>query len=169
MFIKKIKTQSGFTVLELLVVIAIIGILSAIIISQVANARARGRDTRRIEDVRTLQTALELYFTANYKYPTSTQFTTAGGATNLTPIYIKTLPKDPKTGVNYLYTGLSLVATASCSGYHMGTNLEQSNQVLSFDNDYTSSSLSLTRKCGVAGGFAGTDVSPHARLYDVYK
>ena len=53
--------QSGFTVIELLFVVAIIGLLAGIIISNVLYARARARDTRRITDVRSLETAIEIY------------------------------------------------------------------------------------------------------------
>ena len=155
--------KSGFTVLELLVVIAIIGILSAIILSQVSKARARGRDTRRIEDVRTLQTALELYYTANYRYPTYDEFFGTGGTVKLTPTYIKTLPKDPKTGGIYRYSGIG-ASVAACSHYHIGTILEQSNQALNFDSDKTA--VGSGNRCGSSqSDFSGTP----ALFYDLYK
>ncbi|MBU1132568.1 prepilin-type N-terminal cleavage/methylation domain-containing protein [Patescibacteria group bacterium] len=54
---KKIK---GFTLVELLVVIGIIGLLSALAVVSLGNIREKGRDTKRISDVDTLKTALEL-------------------------------------------------------------------------------------------------------------
>lgn len=155
--------KSGFTVLELLIVVAIIGILSAIILSQVSKARARGRDTRRIEDVRTLQTALELYYTANYRYPTYDEFFGTGGTIKLTPTYIKVLPKDPKTGGIYRYSGIGN-SVAACAHYHIGVILEQSNQALSFDSDKTA--VGSGNRCGSAqADFSGTP----ALFYDLYK
>ena len=56
------KKQKGFTLVELLVVIAIIGLLSTIAFISLNRARAKARDSKRISDVRQLQSALELYY-----------------------------------------------------------------------------------------------------------
>ena len=55
----------GFTLIELLVVIAIIGILSSVVLASLNSARQKGRDAKRISDVKQLQLALELYYDAN--------------------------------------------------------------------------------------------------------
>jgi general secretion pathway protein G len=64
------KTKhKGFTLIELLVVIAIIGLLSTLAVVALNNARAKGRDAKRVADVKSIQTALELYFADKNTYP----------------------------------------------------------------------------------------------------
>ena len=53
--------KSAFTLIELLVVIAIIGILSTLSVVSFNSARQKSRDTRRVADIRQIQTALEMY------------------------------------------------------------------------------------------------------------
>jgi prepilin-type N-terminal cleavage/methylation domain-containing protein len=66
------KNQKGFTLIELLVVIAIIGLLSTLAVISLNNARQRSRDTKRVADIKQVQTALELYFNDNNGYPVAT-------------------------------------------------------------------------------------------------
>ncbi len=88
---KTLSKQRGFTLIELLVVIAIIGLLASIILASLNSARAKGRDARRIADLKDMQTALELYYSSNNNaYPT-----TAAGLAALAPTYIATVPTDP--------------------------------------------------------------------------
>ncbi len=61
----------GFTLIELLVVIAIIGILSSVVLASLNTARTKGRDAARISNVKSLETAMELYYNDNNGYPTS--------------------------------------------------------------------------------------------------
>ena len=63
--------KRGFTLIELLVVIAIIGILSSVVLASLNSARLKGRDARRISDIKQLQTALNLYNDAHASFPTA--------------------------------------------------------------------------------------------------
>ena len=63
------KNKKGFTLIELLVVVAIMGLLAALAVVALNNARARARDARRVSDVKQLQTALELYYLDQNEYP----------------------------------------------------------------------------------------------------
>lgn len=65
----KKQYKKGFTLIELLVVIAIIGILSTLAVVSLGNARTRARDSKRLADVRTVQSALEIYYTDQQSYP----------------------------------------------------------------------------------------------------
>lgn len=87
--------SEGFTLIELLVVIAIIAVLSAIALVNFGEAQKGARDTRRKQDLRSIQAALEIYYQKNYSYPT--------GLSALPPTYIDNIPLDPKNVAPYIY------------------------------------------------------------------
>lgn len=66
----KLKPNSGFTLIEVLIVVAIIGLLASVVLVGLGGFRARGRDARRVADLRETQNALELYYTKSNQYPT---------------------------------------------------------------------------------------------------
>ncbi len=70
----KLQKEKGFTLIELLIVIAIIGLLASVVLVGLGGFRARGRDARRIADLRETQNALELYYSKNSLYPAISGF-----------------------------------------------------------------------------------------------
>lgn len=56
-----IKSKSGFTIVELLIVIVVIGILAAITIVAYNGVQQRARDTKRIDDIGKIATAMQLW------------------------------------------------------------------------------------------------------------
>ena len=73
------RPRGGFTLIELLVVIAIISLLSSIVFAGVSQARIRERDSQRIQDLRQVQLALEVYKANNSRYPPSPFFVITSG------------------------------------------------------------------------------------------
>ena len=120
--------KRGFTLIELLVVIAIIGILASIVLASLDSARKKGRDARRIADVKQLQLALELYYDSFNGFPLA--LTTAA---LVTQGYISVIPSDPSSTVActtgaeascYKYVAVGTLSGSVCSGYHLGAVIE---------------------------------------------
>ncbi len=161
----KTNNKKGFTILELLVVIAIIGILSAIILSALNSSRSKSRDAKRIEELRQMVNALEMYYNVNGVYPSRAQLysaTNQNQANNPLAPYLWPLPRDPKTGAFYNYSGIrqSLTPTGSaCVGYHLGASLENNNQVLQNDSDFVSTNSTNCRQGPNGTGTTFTDNS----------
>jgi prepilin-type N-terminal cleavage/methylation domain-containing protein len=63
------KNSRGFTLIEVTVTVAIIAILSAGILFGITEAQQKSRDAKRVADLRTLQTAIELYKQKYGQYP----------------------------------------------------------------------------------------------------
>ena len=124
--------KKGFTLIELLVVIAIIGVLSTLAVVALGSARQKANDAKRLSDVKQIQTALELYYTDNNHYPTTTAavdlgdtnhaclnsadgFTTASCSSP----YMGLVPTGPSSGEHYQYT-----SSDPGSSYTLTTSLE---------------------------------------------
>ena len=133
---KKNILQRGFTLLELLVVISIIGILVGLGAVSYTTAQKKARDSRRIGDMRAMQSVYEQYYSdsANsYQYPADC------GDTAIITYAPSGWPEDPKNVTPYTYandckvssycfcaaleggTGNSGSAATDCSGLNSGT------------------------------------------------
>lgn len=105
--------KRGFTLIELIVVIAIIGVLLTISLAGIGNARVRSRDARRIADIRTIQSALEMHafndvsrsyppdsaskaITANYCNATAASASFGIYGNSCFTKYLTAVPKDPE-------------------------------------------------------------------------
>ncbi|MEI6144280.1 MAG: type II secretion system protein [Candidatus Berkelbacteria bacterium] len=62
-------TKKAFTLVELLIVIAIISIVTAFIMFNVKGAQSRARDSQRMTDLATLDSAIKTYYIENGHYP----------------------------------------------------------------------------------------------------
>lgn len=152
------KKYSGFTLVELLVVITILGILASIVLVAFRGAQIRGRDVQRKSDLKSISSALELFYSDYGRYPASgndeilacpySQATSTGTAcvwgtgefrdvdsANVTKtIYIRVMPKDPTKSFNYIYR-----VDATGSRYQLFARLE---------NDQDPSLIDSSQTCG---------------------
>lgn len=136
---ESLKLRKGFTLIELLVVIAIIVIIAALIIINLATARTKARDSRRVQDLDTMRTAVESYIDENSGTPPGTVNTTYHSATTpawenpntnfrsaLVPSLLSALPLDPRNGI--LISGTDSYRYAfrhNGSQYELNTILER--------------------------------------------
>src|SRR6185436_4911938 len=112
----KTSHSRGFTLIELLVVIAIIGILSSVVLASLNSARKKGRDARRISDVKQIQLALEVYYDTNQSYPAGGGAASTTLATLVTNNFISSVPQDPTNSGSYVYSYQAVDGSgAACS------------------------------------------------------
>jgi general secretion pathway protein G len=176
----------AFTLIELLVVMAIIGILSAVVLTSLNSARQRGRDARRISDIKQIQLALDLYYDSRSYYP---PVICPGGAAPcasselVTNGYIASLPLDPSTNAPYIYVPYGATTNPGvCVSYHLGADLESGSSHTSLQTDADviafPSGLQLCTNAGVTAtqDFSGSDAgkcvppansNPGTACYDV--
>lgn len=110
--------KRAFTLVELLVVIAIIAMLTSIVLVSLRGVRAKGRDARRMSDIRQISTAMELAYEDGGAdcggagaYPATgtvgSQITinTISQICPATGNYLKPIPDDPIPGQHYYWMG----------------------------------------------------------------
>lgn len=94
----------GFTLIEVMVVVVILGILAAVVVPRIMDRPDEARIVKAKQDIRVLESALNLYKLDNYRYPTTDQGLEALVQRPSTPPepsrwkeggYIDRLPQDP--------------------------------------------------------------------------
>lgn len=143
------RKNPGFTLIELIVSVTIIAILVAIASVTYIYAQKLGRDGRRIADLRSIEGALELYYSKNKAYPTSSvpglgwvnsvsspgnwvyQSDTTYDA--FKPGYMRSVPNDPINNSTYAYWYRPGVI--SSAAYKLMTRMELSNKLAKNDSD----------------------------------
>lgn len=106
---KKLNKKTGFTLIELLVVISIISLLSSVALTGLSNARAKARDSKKVQTMIQLKTAAELYRTQNNAYPL-----------NLTQLVSFMGNTDPNNYSSYTYWDPAFVSSNLLGNYTCG-------------------------------------------------
>lgn len=118
------KKEKGFTLIEILIVVAIIGLLASVVLVGLGSFRSRGRDARRVADLREVQNSLELYYLRNGNYPTVNNWSDLRSELINEGIGVTIVPNDPlsdSSGQTYSY-GYS----SDKQGYVLAGTLEDS-------------------------------------------
>lgn len=140
----------GFSLIELLVVIAIIGLLSTMAVVSLNNARQKARDARRQGDLKSLQTAIEMYKTNQASAdvpPVAADWAALGTA--LAGL-LTSAPIDPINTAPYGYVYCrDTAANNSNIGYMLGAVMEQK-VAISGDLD-TKPNITGTQTCISSG------------------
>jgi prepilin-type N-terminal cleavage/methylation domain-containing protein len=157
--------RKGFTLIETLVVIAIIGIIASIILISLVSVRNKARDVKRKAEI----SQIARFLTASCYLPDE-----GGGDYDLLPIaeeliaknpqysqYIKTIPKDPKSG-NDTQSGYRYIVSDDGVRCALYANLENSKEPI------TLSIVEPTPKGG-SGVFKGANGPNGTDLYFQYS
>jgi prepilin-type N-terminal cleavage/methylation domain-containing protein len=172
--------KEGFTLIELLVVVAIIGVLASVVMVSLNSARAKGRDARRMSDIKQIQNAIELYISDYGEAPDifAVDYDKRAGNSNdwdtlstlLSP-YIPQLPKDPcgasstspcevingnfyGNWLAYVYMGPNyLQFMQNVAGYEFNTPIDNNSYAIMAEN------LEVTEKSFISGPYVIGGVS----------
>ncbi|PKM91298.1 hypothetical protein CVU82_01720 [Candidatus Falkowbacteria bacterium HGW-Falkowbacteria-1] len=148
---KRVKFLHGFTLIELLVVIAIIGILATLAVVALQQARSRARDSKRVADIKQAQTALELFYNENGRYPTTEEWESGSIVSSSTgEVFMYNIPVAPTP------------ADGDCSGpendYTYIPNIDNSDYDLNFCVGNSPSGLPDGNLVAFSGGIkSGTE------------
>lgn len=133
---KNKNKNKAFTVIELIVVIAVIAVLSTIVLVNVNKFVAKARDAKRLQDIKTIQSAIIMYYGKYGSYPNinQAQSNSSSWATLQSALgeWLVVLPVDPTNSgyFRYMYDG-----GAVGEEYGLMCDLESPNNFSLADND----------------------------------
>lgn len=146
----------GFTIVELMVVIVVMSILAAVIFAASFDSGEKSRDAKRQTDLKTLQTAVELYKLKYGRYPLGCNGATTGMNQNnwsghsgtyacpsgnqyivgLAPEFIAALPTDPKINSANANSGYVYAVNSDGSVYKIMALDTVESESISFTHEF---------------------------------
>ncbi len=110
--------KSGFTLLELLVVVAIIGILAAIVVIALSDARKKGADAGVKSNLAAARSQAEVFYNTNIDNPNTyinvCDTGTVGGVEAI-GLMVETASKSAGLGGAYAIDDIGTLSTATCN------------------------------------------------------
>ena len=111
-------------------VIGIIGVLLGFVTVGFSSAQKQGRDSRRRQDITSIQNAMEQYYAANnFVYPTTSNCTSPTCTAIATYFTGGSVPRDPLSSQSYAFT-----VNAAGSSYTVTATLEKGGTTVSVSN-----------------------------------
>ena len=147
-----INNKKGFTIIELLVVIAIIGLLATLAVVSLRSAQVKARDTKRVADMKQIQTAVELYYSDEACYPSPTNW---DDFTSDISEYMSNVPDDPKNTGDQVYTYLYNEVQGSADEFVLAVTAEELDESLRAQSNQESHVA-----IDYEGGVASNDTTP---------
>lgn len=65
--------QGGFTLIEVLVVVVILGLMASIVVPRIMGSQDKAMITKARQDIRAIETAMDMYRLDNFAYPSTEQ------------------------------------------------------------------------------------------------
>lgn len=157
------RNNKGFTLIELLVVIAVISMLASVVMNYLASARAKGNDTGKIQSLKQVLTAVNMYYGDYGYYPTTGTVLTTANSKNGGQPYIISMPNEVSyTGLTKAGATCNNVATL-CDFFHLALPLSENTQaILKRDADYNSAGIK-----GKSDNCTGNDAVGIEKCYDI--
>lgn len=108
--------KKSFTLLEMLIVLGIIAVILSVLTISFSTTQKKTRDARRKSDLKSMQNALEQYYsTCGYVYPTD--IVAPMDCAARPEGFITQVPLDPRTATPYIFT-----PTGTGDGFSLCTN-----------------------------------------------
>lgn len=113
----KLRKSQGFTLIELLVVLAVLAVVVGAVVAAINPLQQinRANDGRAKNDIGSVATALQSYYTFNQTYPASTG-SFSGDLAVLVPTELKALPTPANSNYTYTYSSASATGGACNAG-----------------------------------------------------
>lgn len=121
----------GFTLVELMISMSIIAILSVVLSVSFSRAQKSGRDQRRIEDLKAIQSAAEQYYMLSGSYPATATSWSVG-----TQVVLQKFPVGPKNDIYTYFYSAAKNGFCACSVNMESGKYGNADQVTSVPCDF---------------------------------